>query len=349
MKFKALSQKVLLCGLVAALVAVLSPMAVFAAEGGRGAQDPKVIPAENINTLAVPTVNDVISVDDLLSTLLGQNITVTDWAVGGFGGSRGVFSGAGDILGFDSGIVLTTGDVRDIFQTENFPSTPWGLPGDADLDLLTPLEETYDAIILELNFIPEYDTISFEYVFTTIEWDQGAEFSDVFGFYVNDVNYALTPGGLPISVENLLVESGIPTDTYEEPPTQGLLINTSTVDNFAFFARTVTLTCTAPVNPGVPNHMKIGLADSGDGIYDSVLFFRAQSFNSGAVVEPQPQPQPTPDPTPDPTPSPSPAPVVPQTGETLLPFVMLGIVAVGGASILALAVIRRKRHTAFHK
>ena len=47
---------------------------------------------------------------------------------------------------------------------------------------------------------------------------------------------------------------------------------------------TTVLTCSAPVNPGVTNHMKLAIADASDSRYDSNVFLRAGSFVGGTPV-----------------------------------------------------------------
>ena len=47
---------------------------------------------------------------------------------------------------------------------------------------------------------------------------------------------------------------------------------------------TVTLKLTAPVNPGVTNHIKIAIADGGDASYDSNLLIAGDSVQTALVA-----------------------------------------------------------------
>ena len=67
-------------------------------------------PAANFVTKAVGDVGGP-TVADLVTTLLGQGVTVTNVQLTGANAGAGVFDGAASILGFNSGIVLSSGRV----------------------------------------------------------------------------------------------------------------------------------------------------------------------------------------------------------------------------------------------
>ena len=79
-------------------------------------------------------------------------------------------------------------------------------PGDADLDTLIPGGSTFDACVLTFDFVPQTDVLTFDYVFTSDEYNEYAntEFNDVFGFFVNGQNVALIPGTTtPVAINNV--------------------------------------------------------------------------------------------------------------------------------------------------
>jgi len=84
-------------------------------------------------------------------------------------------------------------------------STQFGEPGDAELTLLSGFQ-TYDASVLEFNFVPQHSTVQFSYVFGSEEYSDFAntQFNDVFAFLVNGTNCALVPGTMePVSVNTI--------------------------------------------------------------------------------------------------------------------------------------------------
>src|SRR6185436_9045314 len=90
-------------------------------------------------------------------------------------------------------------------------STDNAMPGDPSLDALVPGYETFDATILEFDFVCDNPTaISFQYVFGSEEYNEwvGSPFNDVFGFFLNGVNIATVPticssGGIPVAINNV--------------------------------------------------------------------------------------------------------------------------------------------------
>jgi hypothetical protein len=58
------------------------------------------------------------------------------------------------------------------------------------------LLETFDATVLEFDFVPTFSTVQFQYVFSSEEYSDfsNTSFNDVFAFFVNGVNIAVVPG-----------------------------------------------------------------------------------------------------------------------------------------------------------
>jgi hypothetical protein len=152
------------------------------------------------------------------------------------------------------------------------------------LDALIPGYQTYDASILQFDFIPVGPTVTFRYVFASEEYNEFVDspFNDVFGFFVNGVNYALLPDNVTVvSINNI-------NNGYSTGVSTGPCVNcTLYVDNSDGTSRaiqydglTTVLTFTAPVIPGTLNRLKIAIADAGDSILDSAVFIEAGSLSS---------------------------------------------------------------------
>jgi len=201
--------------------------------------------------------------------------------------SAGTFTGGNlgspVILGFDSGIVLSTGGVQNVIGPNEFDqiSQENSLSGDSDLSTLVGVP-TFDATVLEFDFTPVGSTVSFNYVFSSDEYNEFvnplAPYRDVFGVFVNhsSTNVAVVPTNLPITVNNInnSVNSGDFRDN-ELPLLGGPAPICIEMDGL-----TVVLTVTANVNPGVANHIKLAIADGADPNYDSNVFIQAASFMS---------------------------------------------------------------------
>ena len=159
-------------------------------------------------------------------------------------------TGDSDLIGFSSGIILSTGFVTSAVgpNEDEDVSGDNGKPGDTDLDgLLDPNEDrrTEDATVLEFDFVPTSNKVSFRYVFGSEEYldfvEQG--YNDVFGFFVNGQNCAVV-GSDPVSVDSI----------NDVRNSQFFRDNTSGVLNTEMDGLTTVLTCVADVNQGQTNH-----------------------------------------------------------------------------------------------
>src|SRR4029078_411123 len=88
---------------------------------------------------------------NLVQSLIGNNTPFSNVQYTGASTASGSFTGGTRILGFESGIVVTTGSVQNGVgpNTADNISTSNGLPGDADLDTITG--HTMDASVLEFD------------------------------------------------------------------------------------------------------------------------------------------------------------------------------------------------------
>ncbi len=229
--------------------------------------------------------------EELVDALLGPDVTVSNVTYTGANRAAGTFSGGSGIIGFDSGIILSSGRIasvagpnaRDNTSNRNF------LPGDPDLNGLIPGYATHDATVLEFDFECEaVNVIQFQYVFASEEYNEWVDaiFNDVFGFFLNGQNIALVPGGQGLAVAINNVNCGNPYEPFDpnDPPGSfcNLYRNNDLSDgggaiNTEMDGLTYVFVATSVVNPGV-NHIKLAIADAGDEIYDSNVFIKAESF-----------------------------------------------------------------------
>lgn len=213
--------------------------------------------------------------DDLASRLLGAGVTVSNVTVHGCPAGIGTFVDPAASPGLASGVILSTGDIAAMVGPNKAPdtSTSCGVEGDPDLDKLVPESATQDAAVLEFDFVPTHPQLAINYVFASEEYTEfvGSRFNDVFAFFVNGVNAALTPGTLlPIAVNNVNPGTNALFYVPNEPPTYGV-----EADGF-----TVVMTARAAVFPGQTNHIKVAIADVSDAKYDSCIFMQANGVSA---------------------------------------------------------------------
>ncbi len=224
--------------------------------------------------LFVDSLSDTLTAADLAQMLVGPGVTVSNVAYTGEPLASGRFSGGDSIIGFDSGILLTSGTVYDVLgpNISDSISLDNGLPGDADLDVLSEYP-TYDATVLEFDFVPDSSSVLFRFVFASDEYNEyvNSGYNDAFAFFVNGKNCARVEGG-PVTI-NLVNGATHPALFRNNDLDDGGGAINSEMDGL-----TTVLTCYANVNQAQTNHMKLAIADASDHIFDSAVFLQGASF-----------------------------------------------------------------------
>jgi hypothetical protein len=255
-------------------------------------------PASRGASPAAPTAFTIVKTSnatDLVQCLLGPAVTVSNAVLTASPGAAATFSGGAALIGFDSGMILSTGDVDSIYGPNDFEDTSTinQFPGDADLDTLVKPDITYDSALLEFDFqCTSGAQINIQFVFASEEYNEfvATKFNDVFAIFLDGNhavnNIALTSGacavtpGLPIAVNN--VNCGNP--ILPDPPVNcGCFVdNTTNGLNSEMDGFTRNFLATANVGAGM-HHLKIAIADTADDIYDANVFLRCGSLACGVV------------------------------------------------------------------
>lgn len=233
------------------------------------------------------TISDLSSqsIQNLAQRLVGPGISISN--VSGCTGLQracGSFSGGTGIIGFEDGVVLSTGDIRSIVGPNLYSNAGVanGTPGDAALNTIVSPRLTKDAAVLQFNFVPTTNIISFQYVFGSEEYNEFANssFNDVFAFFVNGVNVALIPGTTTaVSINN--VNGGNPLGTNAQNPQyyrNNDFQNGTAPLNTELDGVTVVLNVQANVIPNQNNTIKLAIADVQDDALDSVVLIRSGSI-----------------------------------------------------------------------
>lgn len=220
---------------------------------------------------SVTTLGGAVTPATLVQSLVGAGIQISNVTFTGTNVAAGNFTGGATSIGFEQGIILSTGLATDVIGTNTqFASTDNAQPGDADLDAITP-NTTEDATVLEFDFLPSGAVLNFQFVFGSEEYPEfvNSGVNDVFAFFLNGQNVALVPNtSTPISIDTL-------NDTTNS---QFYVDNSTGARATKLDAVTTVLTITATVIPDQVNHIKLAISDAGDGIYDSDVFIKAGSF-----------------------------------------------------------------------
>ncbi|WP_207953336.1 choice-of-anchor L domain-containing protein [Paenibacillus agricola] len=267
----------------------------------RSGTDPSAQPMMQTKSLMAVTGSALSVIDSnsvtanayaLVNTLLGSGgVTVSNIKMTGSKLAAGKFTGGNGIIGFNDGIILSTGAISNVVDpnTVEDASRINNTAGDNDLNALINSNATRDAVILEFDFVPEHDILSFQYVLASEEYNEyvNLNYNDVFGFFVNGKNAALIPNTTTLVSVNS-INGGNPLGTNAKHPEY--YINNDRASGAKLNTQMDGLTKVLPVqvnvNKGQVNHIKMAIADVYDSEYDTNVFIKAGSFTDKPIDNP---------------------------------------------------------------
>lgn len=244
------------------------------------------------------TVSIQDNATQLANNIIGSGVALvgTPTLTGAFG-QAGTYTNAVSIGG---GTVFSTGNVSDIPGTpSNTLNTDFGGTGDTDVSNLTfngsAIGATYDAVFLEFDFISEYNNAHIQYFFATDDGstiiddsaggvilggpytDEGianSSYNDAALILVDGFNIGLLPNNNDLTTLGLF-DLYAP---YSNP--YGL----SDISDTGFGEHSALLGNVGPFGPNQIHHIKIAVADGGDGVFDTALFIPNGSLTSVSAV-----------------------------------------------------------------
>ncbi len=232
-------------------------------------------------------VDGDITAEQLVETLVGTGVSFENVEFNCPDGAFGSFDGTTSDLGMDGGIVLTSGSVDECVgpNDDGGAGVDNGAPGDSDLDDEV-IVTTFDACVLEFDFTPLSANLSFNYVFGSEEYLEFVDggYNDVFAFYIEGPgvpfqNIALIPGTTtPVSIDNV---NDLDFPEYYVDNGPGFPADPTTTVQYDGF--TTVLAAEIEATPCEQYHIKLAIADAGDGILDSGVFLEAGSFSTDFV------------------------------------------------------------------
>jgi len=234
-------------------------------------------------------------VDLVTDVLVGGGLQISNITYNGSGPNAQIvqagvqfFENNGTIFPFNSGIIL---------RTDNAPS----VAGDPDLNALSSPFQVTNGSIVEFDFVASGDTMNFQYIFASSEYTSFtcSSFNDAFGFFLSGpgitgpytngaINLATIPGtNTPVAINT--VNSGFPANN----PTCFLANPNYMTDNIYFTlsynsimtpiggdynGATIAMIAASGLVCDETYHIKLGIANVGDGALQSAVFLEAESF-----------------------------------------------------------------------
>lgn len=235
------------------------------------------------------------------NVLIGGGVTASNIQFTGDANAIGYFDANNANVGISSGVLLTTGTVLDTPPNQG-PHGPNDQSG-AGVDNNQPGEPllaaaagntSFNAARLEFDFVPQSDTIRFNYVFASEEYMEfvNSGVNDAFGFFISgpnplggnytDQNIALVPGTTtPITIDN--VNAGVNAAYYVDNGDGSSAPQNGSDAYVQYDGLTTVLEASAAVTCGETYHIIIVISDMGDGVLDSGVFLEEESFSANAV------------------------------------------------------------------
>ncbi|WP_166417210.1 Hint domain-containing protein [Cochlodiniinecator piscidefendens] len=231
-------------------------------------------------------IDNSATATEMANAIFGDGVTVVGATYNGDYWSSGTYSD-GDatspgVTPGDTGVILSTGYTSRFtngfgssnHNTNTSSNTFNGIDGDSDFNALAGTR-TYDASILNVDFIPTGDLMTMQFTFSSEEFPEyvSSAYNDVIGVWINGTHVPISFGDGDVNVTNVSQQ----TNLYQD--------NTNDALNTEMDGVTLTLSLTIPVNSGVVNSIRIGVADVSDSSYDSTLLIGGDSVQTLLVAD----------------------------------------------------------------
>ena len=287
----------------------LSSITLFSQE--RIGESKNMINSRQASNLQVESMPYDLIVPFIEENLFGFCVEIYDLTFSGSPDSFGAFTYSGEELGISEGMIMSTGNATSAVgpNDQSQVTTQFNTPGDQDLNSLTEYL-TFDACVIEFDFLSSSNNLlACEFIFASEEYPEyiGSMFNDIFGFFISEPyedifgnqdpnfnqelqNIAYIPGtDLPISINTInpannpdyYIDNCLQTNNDELQYVAGNYDgNDIEYDGFS-----VPISLEADIKKDVLYHLKIAIADASDPKFDSSLFLKSNSFDSGVNAE----------------------------------------------------------------
>ncbi|WP_159038573.1 choice-of-anchor L domain-containing protein [Brumimicrobium mesophilum] len=246
----------------------------------------------------------------ITNTLLGGGVSVSNIT---YNGSPVLANNnQNSVREFTNGTAAFPLNAGVLLQTSNAPGIT-----DPDLTAIAnPFPTSNNSItngtIIEFDFIPDGDSLSFSYIFSSLEYTSFtcSNFNDVFGFFIsgpgitgpytnNAKNIAIIPGSTNVPVGINTVNAGTNADINQNcvnanpnwvadaiyfTTAYNTVYNSSNLPT-SYNGSTVELTANATVICGLTYHIKLAISNVTDTGFDSGVFLKAGSFASTPTID----------------------------------------------------------------
>ncbi|HPI10188.1 MAG TPA: choice-of-anchor L domain-containing protein, partial [Catalimonadaceae bacterium] len=284
------------------------------------------------NNLVVKRVDPVTNplVDSLVGSLVGSGVIVENIRTNLVETSRaiGTFRAPQNLFGIKEGLVMVTGFADTVAGANTAPTMSNQIPYEDTTDQCsigrqmlnsvldynntgTATRSATDCATIQFDIIPATDSIKFNYVFASEEYNTFvcSNFNDIFGFFIkgpgipgdvslsptfdNTKNIALIPGtDLPVAINTVNNGTGTPAEncTFTPEGIAAYIDNTVAANHPQIYNRlkfnglTQVLTAGVKVIPCQTYTLTLTISDVTDRSWDSGVFIEKGSLRSSGVT-----------------------------------------------------------------
>ncbi|MFN0031734.1 MAG: choice-of-anchor L domain-containing protein, partial [Flavobacteriales bacterium] len=252
----------------------------------------------SVRSEAQLAVDSTVTAIELANEIVGPGVTVSNVTLQSPSTGAGIFSnGNATSIGISNGILLTTGDAFDAIGPNLVGNTSKDKPDFADDPNIASITSysIKDQCIFEFDFVAQSNQILVQYVFASEEYNEWVctKYNDIFGFFVSGPNpsggsysgqnVALVPSSnLPVSINTInngTAGSNGTASTCESLAYSNYYLYNANGTTIGYDGYTVILTSMVSIIPGQTYHFKFAIADISDGLWDSGIFIKADSFS----------------------------------------------------------------------
>lgn len=210
--------------------------------------------------LPIQTVREGVDATDMANAIFGDGVQVVSSSYTGDIDSAGIYSNGDSVspgvTPGDTGVILSTGNAEDFTnssgqenQSTNTSTNTSGQNNNGQFNAAAGAR-TFDASYLDVDFIPDGDLMTMQFVFSSEEYPefQNSIYQDFVGVWVNGDFVEMEVGDGDTDPGNINTTNNI--NMYVD--------NTNDQFNTEMDGFTITLTLTMVVNPNVVNSIRIG-------------------------------------------------------------------------------------------
>jgi len=234
-------------------------------------------------------VSNTLTPQQLAQLISGPGVKILNPVINCGANGYGKYNASSSNLNITEGLLLTTGTIYNAIGPNNVSNKTTFFGNQYSPNTYTLLngytgKTTWEYCEFEFDIIPQGDTIKFDFVFASEEYEEwvGSQYNDVFGFFIsgpgitgdpgagNYHNIALLPSStVAVTINN--VNQNINTAYYQNN-------NNGTSVQYDGFTRG--LKAISKVTPCDTFHLKLVVADVSDKLWDSGVFIEKISSNN---------------------------------------------------------------------